>query len=86
MFIILTYDVGKKRNAKVMKICRKYLNHEQKSVFEGTITEAKLNRLKGELKAVINVSEDKVNIYRFESLKYSSKEIIGQSARQTNII
>lgn len=34
MYIILTYDVGSKRVEKVLKICRKYLVHVQKSVFE----------------------------------------------------
>lgn len=41
MFVILVYDINIKRNKKVLKICRRYLNHVQKSVFEGVITEAK---------------------------------------------
>ena len=45
MFVIVTYDVNVKRNNKVLKICRKYLVHVQKSVFEGNITEAKLRKL-----------------------------------------
>ena len=49
MFVIVTYDVNVKRNNKVLKICRKYLVHVQKSVFEGNITEAKLGKLKSEL-------------------------------------
>ena len=52
MFVIVTYDVATKRVAKVMKTCRKYLTHVQKSVFEGMITEGKLNRLK-ELEHVV---------------------------------
>lgn len=50
MFVILVYDVKTKRNNKILKICRKYLRHVQKSVFEGNLTEAKLKRLKNELK------------------------------------
>lgn len=53
MFVIVTYDVNAKKNNKVLKICRKYLLHVQKSVFEGMITEAKLKRLKNELAQVI---------------------------------
>ena len=34
MFVIVTYDVSSKRVVKVMKTCRKYLTHVQKSVFE----------------------------------------------------
>lgn len=50
MFVILVYDVKAKRNNKILKTCRKYLRHVQKSVFEGNLTEAKLKRLKNELK------------------------------------
>ena len=48
MFIILVYDVGEKRVAKVLKICRKYLNWVQNSVLEGEIScqSEKLNKLK----------------------------------------
>jgi CRISPR-associated protein Cas2 len=49
MFVVLAYDVNQKRVGKVMKICRKYLVHIQKSVFEGNITESKINALKKEL-------------------------------------
>ena len=46
MFIILAYDIHTKRASKVLKICRKYMMHVQKSVFEGDLTEAKLKKLK----------------------------------------
>ena len=54
MFAIVVYDVNIKRTAKVMKICRKYLEHVQKSVFEGNITESKLNKLKREISQIID--------------------------------
>ena len=77
MYVVLVYDVRKKRVQKVMKICRKYLNHLQNSVFEGNITEAKLTRLKGEIKNVIDVKTDFVCIFRMDSTRYISKEQIG---------
>lgn len=77
VYVILVYDVKKKRVQKVMKICRKYLNHLQNSVFEGNITEAKLTRLKGEIKNVIDVKTDSVCIFKLDSTKYVSKEQIG---------
>lgn len=86
MFVILTYDVNAKRDSKVMKACRRYLTHEQKSVFEGVITEAKLRKLKEELKKLINSDEDSVCIYEFESLKYTSKEKIGVDNYDDNIL
>lgn len=32
MYVILTYDVRQKRVAKVYKVCKRYLNHIQRSV------------------------------------------------------
>ncbi len=69
-----------------MKTCRRYLTHEQKSVFEGVITKAKLDRLKEELKKLVDTNEDSVCIYEFESLKYTSKEKIGVNAYDDNIL
>ena len=86
MFVILTYDVAVKRVAKIMKICRKYLTHVQKSVFEGMITEGKLNQLKWELTSKIVCTEDEICIYIIESLKYSSKERIGKEKLNDNIL
>ena len=85
MFVILTYDVNARRVNKVMKTCRKYLTHEQNSVFEGTITENKLERLKRELKKLIDPEADRITIYELQSLKYTSKENIGLCTRDTNI-
>ena len=86
MFVILAYDVGKERVTKVMKICRKYLHHIQKSVFEGIITDAKLEKLKNELKQCVNFAEDKVCVYKFASLKYSGKEELGAACISENIL
>ena len=86
MFVIVAYDIAQKRVGKVMKICRKYLIHIQKSVFEGQLTEAKLKRLKQELEAVINTEEDAICIYRMESLQFLNKEHIGVIKHVSNII
>lgn len=86
MFVILVYDVKAKRNNKILKICRKYLRHVQKSVFEGNLTEAKLKRLKNELKKISNEKEDSIIIYRFETLKYSSKEVLGTYEEDSNFL
>ena len=86
MFAILTYDVGQKRVSRVMKICRKYLLHVQNSVFEGTITEARLNKLKAELENKIEKEADSICIYEFDSVKYARKEQIGSVATYQTII
>ena len=41
MYVIAMYDVGQIRVGKMLKLCRRYLNWIQNSVFEGEITEVK---------------------------------------------
>ena len=77
MYVILVYDINVERVGRVLKTCRKYLNWVQNSVFEGEITEAKLLKLKAELRKIIDPDEDSVIIYKFRSLMYSSREIMG---------
>jgi len=86
MYVILTYDVAAKRNSKVLKVCRKYLSHVQKSVFEGDITEKNLRKLKWELEKQIDTKKDQIAIYRFDSLRYSSKETLGFFETNDNIL
>ena len=85
MFIILTYDVKAKRNSKVLKVCRKYLIHVQKSVFEGFITEKQLEKLKNNLKKCIDCENDQVAIYIYKN-NAVEKEIIGYHITMDNII
>lgn len=86
MFVIVTYDVNAKRDPKVMKTLRKYLTHEQRSVFEGLITPGRLKHLKEELKRIVDVSEDCIDIYSLETLRYSKKESIGKQVYHGNIL
>lgn len=77
MKVILVYDINEKRVSKVLKTCRKYLYWVQNSVFEGEISPAKLERLKVELKKIIDESEDSIIIYTFRSEWYTKRETIG---------
>ncbi|MGC8771408.1 MAG: CRISPR-associated endonuclease Cas2 [Brevinematia bacterium] len=83
MYVILVYDIstetkeGKKRLPKVMKKCREYLHHTQKSVFEGEITEAKLFALKTAIERLINEKEDYIVIYRMDNKNNLKRENIG---------
>ena len=86
MYVILVYDVRKKRISKVMKTCRKYLNHLQNSVFEGNITNSKLNSLKLELERTIDVRDDSVCIFTMESARYTNKEQLGKVSVYEHII
>lgn len=86
MFVIVVYDINRKRVGRALKICRKYFVHVQKSVFEGNITEGQLKQLKNELFQLIKIEEDAVCIYRFESPKYARKEELGTIERKSHII
>jgi len=77
MYAIVVYDIAEKRVSKILKVCRKYLNWVQNSVLEGEITEAKLEKLKTELKKKMNEEEDSVIIYTFRTTRYSNRELIG---------
>ncbi len=86
MFVIIVYDVNSKRDGKVLKICRKYLNHVQNSVFEGIITDGQLNKLKREVERAIKTKEDQFCIYKFDSLRYTEKELLGVNIELGNIL
>jgi len=73
MRVILVYDINEKRVARVLKTCKKYLYWIQNSVFEGEITEAKLVKLKSELKRIINEKEDSIIIYTFRRTWYKNR-------------
>jgi len=76
MYYIIVYDIAERRVNKVLKLMRKYLNWVQNSVFEGELNQGQLERLKTELKNLINPQEDSVVIYAMER-KWLSREIIG---------
>jgi CRISPR-associated protein Cas2 len=77
MFVILVYDVGVKRVAKVLKTCRKYLTWVQNSVLEGDISETNFKKLKIELLKIINPDEDSLIFYTFRTKSYSKREEYG---------
>jgi len=86
MYLILVYDIREERVYKVLKIARKYLNWVQNSVLEGEISDAGLEKLKQELKEVINHDEDSVVFYLMRTMKYSSREVMGIQKGARDII
>ena len=77
MYIILVYDIGEKRVGKMLKLCRKYLNWIQNSVFEGEITEVKLEELKIKASTFMDKDKDSLIIFKSRQEKWLDKEIIG---------
>jgi CRISPR-associated protein Cas2 len=87
MYIILVYDVGQKRVGKMLKLCRKYLNWIQNSVFEGEITKVKLKELKSFAKTIMNEEQgDSMIIFKSREEKWLEKEVIGEEKNPTDNI
>lgn len=82
MYLILMYDVNEKRVAKALKTCRRYLTWVQNSVFEGELSKAQYEKLKVDLKKVLNLEEDSVIIYELREERYSNREVIGISKNE----
>jgi len=78
MFVILVYDAGEKRVQKFHKTCKKFLHWVQLSVFEGELSKAQLEKLKSELRSIMNPREDSLIIYTFRTRHYFSREVIGR--------
>jgi len=78
MYAILVYDMGEKRVTKMLKLCRRYLNWIQNSVFEGEITPVKLQELIGEAREIMDESYDSLIIFTNRDEKWLDKRVIGQ--------
>jgi CRISPR-associated protein Cas2 len=83
MYIILVYDIsttddeGQRRLNRIMKKCREYLHHTQKSVFEGELSEAKFTRLRYAIKKIIDDKKDYVIFYRIDNKNNMKKYKMG---------
>jgi CRISPR-associated protein Cas2 len=77
MYVILVYDINEKRVGKMLKLCRRYLNWIQNSVFEGEITEVKLKELVIKSKDIMELREDSVIIFKSREQRWLEKEVVG---------
>lgn len=84
MYVILVYDCGEKRVGKMLKLCRRYLNWIQNSVFEGEISEVKLKELKYSVEKIIKKEEDSMIIFMSNRNEWFEKEIIGKERASTD--
>ncbi len=82
MYIILVYDIEEKRCGKMLKLCRRYLNWIQNSVFEGEITEMKLKELEHEAKEIMDLKRDSIIIFKSRDEKWLQKDIIGKEKNE----
>jgi len=86
MYVIAVYDVGKKRVAKMLKLCRRYLNWIQNSVFEGEITEVKLMELKQQALDIMNKENDSLIVFKTRQEKWLDKEVVGKERQNLDNI
>ncbi|WP_126994100.1 CRISPR-associated endonuclease Cas2 [Thermosipho globiformans] len=87
MYLIMIYDVNKKRVGKVLKVARKYLKWVQNSVLEGKITESNFETLRNQILSIIDEDEDTIYWYILEPEFVPYRKIYGnKKINVTNII
>lgn len=85
MYVILVYDCGLKRVGKMLKLCRKYLNWIQNSVFEGEISEVKLKELILRAEKIMDTNDDSLIIFSSRQEKWLNKQIIGKEKSSIDV-
>lgn len=82
MYVILVYDIGERRVGKMLKLCRRYLNWIQNSVFEGEITEVKLKALLAEAKLIMDKDNDSLIIFKSREERWLEKQVVGKEKNE----
>ena len=76
-YVIAVYDVAVKRNAKALKLFRRYLSWVQNSVFEGELSPAQLAELETAAKQLL-CEGDSVIVYELRTRAYSERRVLGE--------
>lgn len=86
IFVIITYDVEEKRINKVRKKLKSYMTWVQNSVFEGELTEGKLEKCLTAINKIIDKEVDSIYVYKVSIPKNIEKSIIGKEKNYDNFI
>ncbi len=78
MYIILVYDIEEKRVGKMLKLCRRYLNWIQNSVFEGELSDVKLKELLHFAKLIMDAEKDSIIVFKSRQEKWMDKLVVGK--------
>lgn len=78
MYVILVYDIEEKRVGKMLKLCRRYLNWIQNSVFEGELSDVKLKELLSEAKDIMQIDKDSIIVFKSRQEKWLDKMVVGR--------
>lgn len=65
MYVIVVYDTATERNPGVLKTCRQYLHHIQRSVFEGHLSPAQIKRFRAAVESRTDRTYDRILVYTF---------------------
>jgi CRISPR-associated protein Cas2 len=76
------YDIEEKRVGKMLKLCRRYLNWIQNSVFEGELTEVKLKELIHAAKQIMDIEKDSLIVFSSRQEKWLDKQVIGKEKNE----
>jgi CRISPR-associated protein Cas2 len=86
MYVIIVYDVEVERVARVCQYLRRHLHWVQNSAFEGEITPARLERVKAELRDLIDEKKDTVYLYILQDPQAVRREVLGREKGSTSMI
>lgn len=89
MYVILVYDIkmddgGARASRRIFKICKKYLTHVQKSVFEGEITPSLMQKMHIELSEYIRTDDDSILVFKSREERWLQKEFWGKKDDKTS--
>lgn len=76
-YYIVTYDVSEERVNKVRKVLKKYFIWVQNSVFEGELSDGRMEKCRRELLEIIKDKEDSIYFYSLENKLNYKKIILG---------
>ena len=85
MDVVLTYDVadtdgkGARRLRRLAKVCERYGERVQLSVFECRLSPTRLARMLNEIRDVVDLRQDSVIVYRLPGRMDDIRERIGRS-------
>lgn len=80
MYVVLVYDIEQKRVNKVCQYLRRHLIWVQRSVFEGDLSEGRLEKIKAGLRRIINPRYDSIYIYKVRERRWVDREVLGVEA------
>jgi len=66
----------------MLKLCRRYLNWIQNSVFEGEITDVKLKELIHKASGIMDMETDSLIIFKTRQEKWLDKMVVGKEKNE----